>query len=54
MGPCILEVHEIHAILVKSMESQLFGRINSSLENFMFFVENGHYLALGIAMEIWQ
>ena len=39
MGPCILEVHEIRAILVKSADSQLFGQINSCLENFMFFVE---------------
>ena len=54
MGPCILEVHEIHAILVKSTDSWLFGRINSCLENFVFFAENDHYLALGIVMEIWQ
>ena len=54
MGPCILEVHEICAILVKSAESWLFGRINSCLENFVFFMENGHYLALGVAMEIWR
>ena len=67
-----LEIHEIRAILVKSMDlaviwlnkflsgefrvfhgkvviiwsstwvSRLFGRINSFLENFVFFVESGH------------
>ena len=26
------------------MDPWLFGRINSCLENFMFFAENGHYL----------
>ena len=54
MGPCILEIHEIHAILVKSADSWLFGRINSCLENFVFFVEKWSLLALGVAMEIWQ
>ena len=54
MGACILEVHEIRAILVKSADLQLFGRINSCLENFVFSWKNGHYLALGVAMEIWR
>ena len=84
MGPCNLEIHKIHAILVKSADFmaiwpnkflsggfrvfrrkmviiwlsprvlQLFKQINSFLENFVFFAENGHYLALGIAMEIWR
>ena len=26
------------------MDLRLFGRINSYLENFVFIVENGHYL----------
>ena len=47
MGPCILEVHEILAILVKSMDSQLFGRINSCLENFVFLVEKGSLFGSG-------
>ena len=53
MGPCNLEIHEIHAILVKSADSRLFGQINSYLENFVFFTEKWSLLALGIAMEIW-
>ena len=39
MGPCNLEIHEIHAILVKSADLWLFGQINSCLENFVFFME---------------
>ena len=39
MGPCNLEIQEIHAILVKSVNSRLFGRINFCLENLVFFVE---------------
>ena len=33
---------------------RLFERINSLLENFVFFVEKWSLLALGIAMEIWR
>ena len=50
MGPCNLEIHEICAILVKSADSQLFGRINSCLENFVFFAENGHYLVKSVGL----
>ena len=39
MNPCILEIHEIHAILVKSTDLWLFGQINYCLVNFVFFVE---------------
>ena len=44
MGPCNLEIHKICAVLVKSVDLWLFGRINSCLENFVVFAENGHYL----------
>ena len=54
MGPCILEVHEICAILVKSTDSWLWGRIDSCQENFVFFQKkNDHYLVLGVVMEVW-
>ena len=47
MGPCILEVHEIRAILVKCADSQLFGRRNSCLENFVFFAEKWSLFGFG-------
>ena len=34
--------------------SWLFGRINSFLENFVFFAEKWPLVALGVAMEIWR
>ena len=44
MGPCILEVHEICAILVKSMDSWLFGPNKFLSGEFRVFLRrNGHY-----------
>ena len=47
MGPCILEVHKICTILVKSVDSWLFGRINSCLENFVFLTEKWSLFGFG-------
>ena len=50
MGPCNLEIHKICAILVKSTDSWLFGQINSCLEYFVFFMENGYYLVKSVGL----
>ena len=43
MGPCNLEIQEIHAILVKSTDFMAIWLNKFCLENFVFFTENGHY-----------
>ena len=50
MGPCNLEIHEIHTILVKSVDLWLFGQINSCLENLCFLWKNGHYLVKSVGL----
>ena len=45
---------EMVIIWLSPWVSWLFERINSLLENFVFFMEKWSLLALGITMEIWR
>ena len=54
MGPCNLEIHKIHAILVKSMDFAPIWPNKFLSGEFHVFRGKWSSLALGIAMEIWR
>ena len=54
MGPCILEIHEIRAILVKFTGFAAIWPNKFLSGEFCVLGKNDHYLALGVVMEIWR